>query len=138
MAKKSKFNKKSIGPRITNSLVGAGVGMVASVAERAIGEGAVFNYGALGIGIVLPIVVKGNIAATAGDSLVAIGGYNLGKSFNLAGMVGLSGLADRAMIGNQSTAPMRDRLFSNKHFAQAKSGGKRRNRVIPSSENMIS
>jgi hypothetical protein len=105
MARKIKFNKQSVMSRIVPSLVGAGIGAVTQVLEGVIGDTAVEHpeyvaLGELAIGIVLPAFVPNKYVGLAGDAMVAVGGYNLAKNYDLAGKIGITGTYDYNAVGN--------------------------------------
>src|ERR1035437_7441463 len=112
MAKGKKIDIKKAVMRV---VVIGGAGAAAQVVTEAMGATNVdiVNYGIVGLGVILPELVKGNdLASDAADALLAIGAYKLSEQYDLGGNLGITktiapatttavkGLRDFSAVGN--------------------------------------
>lgn len=93
MAKGKKIDFKKVA---VNTLTAAGTGAIAQVVSEAVAatNQDLVDFGMIAAGVLLPELVKGNsMVETAGQSLVAIGGYKLAEKYDISGKLGITASA---------------------------------------------
>jgi hypothetical protein len=109
-----KLKKTNLMAIVKKTGITAATGVVTEIAVKAISatNEDYVNFGLLGLGVILPEVVKGNdMLDTASSAVVAIAAYKLSEKYDLAGKLGVTksttvtGLEDFKAIGNSGWTP---------------------------------
>jgi len=113
-----KGKKVNTSDRIKSGITSVAVGVGMSLVDALVGESDTINYGALVVGIGLPMIIPGT--EKIGDDVAAIASYKTSKSMDVAGKLGLTATASTTGLGDRSALGNVNRMFQNKNNAQKK------------------
>jgi len=86
-----KFNLVTVAKRV---LVPSVTGVAVNVVDHLINlDEKTMGYILLGVGAVVPEIIKNDMVETAGDAILAVAGYKLSEEFDLASKIGVKATA---------------------------------------------